>query len=84
MLHGLALFTLFPEIVLLVALDGSQQPGATVVVKRGGKLIHSYSVCAYFGEEGFRGMDLLSPVWNYFDLTPDGRGDFFPSKRYAE
>ncbi len=25
-----------------------------------------------------RGMDLLSPVWNYLDLTPDGHGDWFP------
>ena len=63
--------------------DGAQQSGATVVVKRNGKLIHSYSVCAFFGEEGFRGMDLLSPVWNFFDLTPDGRGEFFPSKSYS-
>ena len=63
--------------------EGGQHPGATVIVKRGGKLIHSYSVCAFFGEEdGFRGMDLLSPVWNYFDLTPGGRGEFFPSKSY--
>jgi len=63
--------------------DGRQQPGATVVVKRDGKLVHSYSVGAHFGEEGFRGMDLLSPVWNFFDLTPDGRGEFMPSKKYA-
>lgn len=29
-----------------------------------------------------RGIDLLSPVWNYFDLTPDGRGDMLPSLEY--
>jgi predicted dithiol-disulfide oxidoreductase (DUF899 family) len=62
--------------------DGSQHPGASVILRRGDQLIHSYSVCAFFGEEGYRGMDLLSPVWNFFDLTPEGRGDFFPSKRY--
>jgi predicted dithiol-disulfide oxidoreductase (DUF899 family) len=62
--------------------DGSQHPGATVITRVGDDLVHSYSVCAYFGEEGYRGMDLLSPVWNFFDLTPDGRGEFIPSKRY--
>jgi predicted dithiol-disulfide oxidoreductase (DUF899 family) len=29
-------------------------------------------------------MDLLSPVWNFFDLTPDGRGDWMPSLVYGE
>ena len=46
-----------------------------------GQLTHFYSVCA-FGPDGGRMMDLLSPVWNYFDLTPDGRGEFFPSREY--
>lgn len=48
-----------------------------------GTLAHSYSVCAYLGEAGFRGMDLLNSLWHFFDLLPEGRGDFMPSKRYA-
>jgi len=64
--------------------DGGQQPGASVVLRRpDGTLVHSYSVCAYLGEAGFRGMDLLNPLWHFFDLLPDGRGDFMPKKRYA-
>ena len=31
---------------------------------------------------GFRGMDLLSPLWNFLDLTPEGRGDWMPRVRY--
>jgi predicted dithiol-disulfide oxidoreductase (DUF899 family) len=29
-----------------------------------------------------RGIDLLSPVWHLFDLTPEGRGDWYPSLSY--
>jgi hypothetical protein len=26
-----------------------------------------------------RGIDLLSPGWNLYDLMPSGRGDWYPS-----
>jgi len=29
-----------------------------------------------------RGVDLLSPVYNVFDLTPEGRGDWYASLNY--
>jgi predicted dithiol-disulfide oxidoreductase (DUF899 family) len=29
-----------------------------------------------------RGIDLLSPVWNILDLTPGGRGDWYPELSY--
>jgi predicted dithiol-disulfide oxidoreductase (DUF899 family) len=29
-----------------------------------------------------RGIDLLNPLWHLFDLTPEGRGDFFASLGY--
>ena len=62
---------------------GGQYPGASVFLRRGdGTLVHTYSQCAWLGEAGFRGMDLLSPLWHYLDLTPEGRGDFMPSKSY--
>ena len=65
--------------------DGAQLPGVSVFVRRpDGTLVHTYSQCAMYGEAGGRGMDLLSPVWNFFDLTPDGRGEFMPSKRYGD
>jgi predicted dithiol-disulfide oxidoreductase (DUF899 family) len=65
--------------------DGAQHPGVSVFVKRGGALHHSYSVCALLkGDNEYRGMDLLSPVWHFFDLLPEGRGDFFPKKQYED
>lgn len=59
--------------------DGAQIPGVSVLVREPGggvRLFHSKS--AMFGDGEYRGMDLLSPVWNYFDLLPDGRGDWLP------
>jgi len=35
------------------------------------------------GQE-YRHNDLLDPLWNLFDLTPEGRGDFHPKLEYAE
>jgi predicted dithiol-disulfide oxidoreductase (DUF899 family) len=29
-----------------------------------------------------RGIDLLSPVWNVLDLTPEGRGDWNAKLEY--
>jgi predicted dithiol-disulfide oxidoreductase (DUF899 family) len=31
-----------------------------------------------------RGIDLLSPVWNVLDLTPQGRGDWYASLTYSD
>lgn len=64
--------------------EGAQLPGVSVFVREpDGRLVHTYSQAAIFGAEGFRGMDLLSPVWNFFDLTPEGRGEWLPSKQYG-
>ncbi len=30
-----------------------------------------------------RGLDLLNPVWNILDLTPQGRGDWYPGLSYG-
>ena len=37
---------------------------------------------AIMGESQYRGMDLLSPLWHYFDLLPIGRGDWNPKHAY--
>jgi predicted dithiol-disulfide oxidoreductase (DUF899 family) len=34
------------------------------------------------GQE-YRHNDLLDPLWNMLDLTPEGRGDFHPRLNYA-
>ena len=38
---------------------------------------HFYSAHPRIANDvGTRGLDLLNPIWNYLDLTPQGRGDF--------
>ena len=63
--------------------DGGQFPGLSVFVREAdGSLRHFYSQSALMGDDKFRGMDLLSPVWNFLDVTPEGRGDWFPKTEY--
>jgi predicted dithiol-disulfide oxidoreductase (DUF899 family) len=65
--------------------DGAQQPAVSVLTRSAdGTVRHFYTGGAYFGEEGFRGMDLLNPLWHFLDLAPGGRGEFVPSLRYGE
>jgi len=61
--------------------DGAQHPGVSVFVQSAdGSVKHFYSRSipgSAIMKEGLnRGIDLLSPVWNIFDLTPGGRGDW--------
>jgi len=64
--------------------DGAQHPGASVFLRNpDGSLVHSYSQSAILGAGELRGMDLLSPLWHFLDLTPEGRGDWFPAKSYS-
>jgi predicted dithiol-disulfide oxidoreductase (DUF899 family) len=63
--------------------DGAQHPGLSVFERdASGSVHHFYSQSANLGPDGFRGMDLLNPLWHFVDCLPDGRGDFFPSKSY--
>ncbi len=63
---------------------GDQLPGLSVFEQGAdGSLRHFYSQSAFLGAAGFRGMDLLNPLWHFLDATPEGRGDFMPSKRYG-
>jgi predicted dithiol-disulfide oxidoreductase (DUF899 family) len=65
--------------------DGAQQPAVSVFARGDdGSVWHSYTGGAFFGEEGGRGMDLLNPLWHFLDLTPAGRGEFFPSRSYGD
>jgi predicted dithiol-disulfide oxidoreductase (DUF899 family) len=67
--------------------DGAQWPALNVFVRRGGKILHSYCTELLFvpadpGQNG-RHVDLLWPLWNVLDLTPEGRGsDWYPRLRY--
>ena len=64
--------------------DGAQHPGVSVFLSRGGRILHSYSACALMADDQVRGMDLLCPTWHFFDLLPDGRGEWFPSRQYQD
>jgi len=62
---------------------GRQFPGVSVFGRApDGSPCHFYSASALMRADQFRGIDLLSPVWNLLDLTPEGRGDWLPSLAY--
>ncbi len=66
---------------------GSQMPTMNVFVRRDGAVHHFWSSEALFAEhpqgEDSRHIDLLWPLWNLFDLTPEGRGsDWYPKLAY--
>jgi predicted dithiol-disulfide oxidoreductase (DUF899 family) len=66
--------------------DGSQLPMANVFVRRDGRIHHFWSSELFFraNPNGHpRHVDLLWPLWNVLDLTPDGRGDWFPALDYG-
>lgn len=55
--------------------EGGQMPGLSIFERNSsGTVSHFYSVCA-IGPSGGRMLDLLSPVWNFLDFGPQGRGD---------
>lgn len=68
--------------------DGSQWPMANVFVRRDGAVHHFWGSELMFRllENGnTRHVDLLWPLWNVFDLTPEGRGEtWYPKLRYGE
>jgi predicted dithiol-disulfide oxidoreductase (DUF899 family) len=47
-----------------------------------GRIRHVTTQSADFPDGTMRGMDLMSPVWNVFDLLPSGRGDDDPDNTY--
>jgi predicted dithiol-disulfide oxidoreductase (DUF899 family) len=68
--------------------DGAQLPSLNVFVKRAGKIHHVYNTELLFAplEKGQSPphIDVIWPLWNLFDFTPDGRGaDWHPKLEYA-
>ena len=63
--------------------DGDQIPSINVFRRTPDGIVHFYQKFAEMTEDVSRGIDLLSPVWNLFDLLPGGRGDdWYPKHRY--
>jgi predicted dithiol-disulfide oxidoreductase (DUF899 family) len=67
--------------------EGAQLPALNVFVRREGRIHHYYSTELLYapsepGQDG-RHVDLIWPLWNLFDLTPEGRGtDWYPRLSY--
>jgi predicted dithiol-disulfide oxidoreductase (DUF899 family) len=67
--------------------DGGQMPVLSLFVRRGGKVYHSYSTELVFAPpepgQNQRHIDMMWPLWNLLDLTPEGRGaDWYPRLNY--
>lgn len=66
--------------------DGAQLPMCTVLHKQDGNIHHFWSSELFFANlEGQpRHVDTIWPLWNVFDLLPQGRGsDWYPAIDYA-
>jgi predicted dithiol-disulfide oxidoreductase (DUF899 family) len=63
--------------------DGGQDSTISVFTKEGDTVRHMYTVHPRLAPDiKERGTDLLSPLWNLLDLTPEGRGGWYPSLTY--
>jgi len=65
--------------------DGAQLPAVNVFARDDAGVRHFYSTELLYAKlDGHpRHADQLWPIWNVFDLTPEGRGqDWFPSLSY--
>lgn len=67
---------------------GSQLPALNVFTRKGGRIHHAYCTELLFapsdpGQNG-RHVDVIWPLWNLFDYTPEGRGtDWYPKLAYG-
>lgn len=66
---------------------GDQLPALNVFVRRAGAIHHFYNTELLYapfapGQDG-RHVDLIWPLWNLFDFTPEGRGEkWYPRLAY--
>jgi predicted dithiol-disulfide oxidoreductase (DUF899 family) len=69
--------------------NGDQTPSLNIFARRDGKIHHFYNTELLFaptepGQDG-RHVDMIWPLWNLFDFTPEGRGtNWYPKLRYPE
>ncbi len=66
--------------------DGRQWPMLNVFVRRAGKLRHFWGTELFYAKRSDkldpRHVDALWPLWNLLDMTPEGRGAFYPKLQY--
>jgi predicted dithiol-disulfide oxidoreductase (DUF899 family) len=65
--------------------DGSQDSTVSVFTRSNdGAIRHCYTGHPWMADDvNQRGLDLLCPVYNFLDLTPQGRGDWYASLDYG-
>jgi predicted dithiol-disulfide oxidoreductase (DUF899 family) len=65
--------------------EGNQDSTVSVFTRESdGSLRHFYSVHPRLAADiKERGIDELNPIWNFLDLTPQGRGNFYASLDYG-
>ena len=67
--------------------QGAQTPALNVFTRKDGRIRHTWSSELMFAPEdpgqNARHVDLMWPLWNLFDYTPEGRGkDWYPRLAY--
>ena len=64
--------------------NGAQVPMCNVFVKADDGIRHFWNSEVFFAaQDGHpRHLDTLWPLWHFFDLLPQGRGDFMPRLEY--
>ena len=67
--------------------DGDQMPAMNVFVRRYGAILHFWNSELLFAPtddgQDSRHIDMIWPLWNLFDFTPEGRGeDWYPQLTY--
>ncbi len=63
---------------------GDPLPMMNVFTRRNGEIRHFWASEMFFAPSEWhpRHVDMLWPVWHYYDLTPEGRGEWFPELSY--
>ncbi len=68
--------------------DGKQTTTANVFVKERESIRHFWNSELSYApmEEGqnMRHLDLIWPLWNVLDMTPNGRGNWYPKLTYDQ
>jgi predicted dithiol-disulfide oxidoreductase (DUF899 family) len=69
--------------------DGAQRPILNVFVRKGSAIRHAYATELLFAPtakgQNPRHVDMIWPLWNMLDYTPEGRGkDWHPKLSYAD
>jgi len=69
--------------------EGGQQPSLNLFVRRGGKIHHFWHselvLVPSDPGQNQRHVDMIWPLWNLLDFTPEGRGtDWYPSLTYHD